>query len=79
MVRLKRVDSEFTVPRMRENFTHQFVAGCEDIPSLPPEELGNRKVILKSMSHYLHHCKQPILTRHAGQLTMRSSLQALIK
>lgn len=30
MVQLKRVDSEFTVPRMRDSFTHQFVLGCED-------------------------------------------------
>ncbi|KAI6238408.1 Four domain-type voltage-gated ion channel alpha-1 subunit [Aphelenchoides fujianensis] len=79
MVRLKRVDSDFTVPRMRDSFTHQFVANCEETTSVPPEELGNRKVILKSMSHYLQHHKQPILTRHVGQLTMRASLQALIR
>ncbi|KAI6181392.1 Four domain-type voltage-gated ion channel alpha-1 subunit [Aphelenchoides besseyi] len=76
MVRLRRVDSDFTVPRMRDSFTHQFVVGCEESLNLPVEELGNRKVILKSMSHYLHHHRQPILTRHVGQLTMRTSLQA---
>ncbi|KAI6220279.1 Sodium leak channel non-selective protein [Aphelenchoides besseyi] len=79
MVRLRRVDSDFTVPRMRDSFTHQFVVGCEESLNLPVEELGNRKVILKSMSHYLHHHRQPILTRHVGQLTMRTSLQALIR
>jgi hypothetical protein len=31
MVRLKKVDNEFAVPRMRDSFTHQFVLGCDDV------------------------------------------------
>ncbi|KAI6183274.1 hypothetical protein M3Y97_00471800 [Aphelenchoides bicaudatus] len=84
MVQLKKADNEFTVPRMRDSFAHQFVLGCDSSGNQQyqihqTEEFGNRKLILKSMSHYLHHRKQPILTRHIGQLTMRSSLQALIQ
>jgi hypothetical protein len=30
MVQLKRMESEFTVPRMRDSFTHQFVLGCQE-------------------------------------------------
>lgn len=31
MVRLKKVDNEFAVPRMRDSFAHQFVLGCDDV------------------------------------------------
>lgn len=37
MVKLKRVDSEFQVPRMRDSFTHQFVNNIDENTLVDPE------------------------------------------
>ncbi|KAI1704443.1 ion transport protein [Ditylenchus destructor] len=86
MVRLKKVDGEFPTPRVRDSFTNQFVWDFEQDLNLyllnnmrEPEELGNRRILLKGVETKLRHPSAPILSRHAGHLTMRASLNALIR
>ncbi|CAD5207057.1 unnamed protein product [Bursaphelenchus okinawaensis] len=78
MVKLKRVDSEFQVPRMRDSFTHQFVNSVDEMATIDPEEIGCRKILLKSMHTYLRHRRHDITMRHVGPLTMKSSIQTLV-
>lgn len=79
MVRLKRVDSEFPTPKVRDSFTNQFVADNEELAGLEPEALGNRKTVLKSAESLLRRRRNPILTRHVGQLTIRANINGLIR
>uniref|UniRef100_A0A1I7S1Q3 Sodium leak channel non-selective protein n=1 Tax=Bursaphelenchus xylophilus TaxID=6326 RepID=A0A1I7S1Q3_BURXY len=78
MVKLKRVDSEFQVPRMRDSFTYHFVNNVDEVATVDPEDVGCRKVLLKSMHTYVRHRRHDVTMRHVGQLSMKSSIQALV-
>uniref|UniRef100_A0A7E4UYD6 Sodium leak channel NALCN n=1 Tax=Panagrellus redivivus TaxID=6233 RepID=A0A7E4UYD6_PANRE len=78
MVSLKRVESDFLAPKIRDSFTTNFVTDCELI-NCDPAELGNRKTILKSVEPILRKRANSITTRHVGHLTMKANISALIR
>ena len=78
MVNLKRVDSDFLAPKIRDSFTTAFVSECEELSS-DPAELGNRKTILKSVEPLLRRRSHSITARHVGQLTMKANVNALLR
>uniref|UniRef100_A0AC34QHG3 Ion transport domain-containing protein n=1 Tax=Panagrolaimus sp. JU765 TaxID=591449 RepID=A0AC34QHG3_9BILA len=78
MVNLKRVDSDFLAPKIRDSFTTAFVNECEDV-TVDPAELGNQKTILRSVEPLLRKREFQIRARHVGQLTMKANVNALIR
>uniref|UniRef100_A0AC34F3E8 Ion transport domain-containing protein n=1 Tax=Panagrolaimus sp. ES5 TaxID=591445 RepID=A0AC34F3E8_9BILA len=78
MVNLRRVDSDFLAPKIRDSFTTNFVSECNEL-SDDPAELGNRKTLLRSIEPLIRKRPISITARHVGELTMKANVDALIR
>uniref|UniRef100_A0A1I7YZY3 Ion_trans domain-containing protein n=1 Tax=Steinernema glaseri TaxID=37863 RepID=A0A1I7YZY3_9BILA len=77
MVELKRVDTEFPVPKVRDSFTHLFVGESETCDYDDSNDPGSHKLLFRNIAH-LRHRHAPPLVRHVGPLSMKHSISSLL-
>ncbi|CAI5445372.1 unnamed protein product [Caenorhabditis angaria] len=82
MVRMKKVPSEFPLPKIRDSFTRQFADEFFDATEDPLQEYGVRqKSMLSSRNGQRGPSKESKLTtaiRHTGQLSNKSILTSML-
>ncbi|CAI4222140.1 unnamed protein product [Auanema sp. JU1783] len=77
MVRMKRVEGEFPMPKVRDSFTHQF-AETVDILDLMDSDLEDSKRVLRIANSPQKYNHQKPLFRHIGTVSLRSSIANLL-
>ncbi|TMS38414.1 hypothetical protein L596_005144 [Steinernema carpocapsae] len=77
MVELKKVDTEFPVPKVRDSFTHMFVGESEMYDFEDNNDSGSHKLVFRNVTH-LRRRHAPPLIRHVGHLSMKHSISTLL-
>uniref|UniRef100_A0A183C3H4 Sodium leak channel NALCN n=1 Tax=Globodera pallida TaxID=36090 RepID=A0A183C3H4_GLOPA len=94
MVQLKRVDNEFSTPKVRDSFTNQFVWRQNTDERHSPafanklltrlDAVGHRRILSKFVNFHKHRVSSHqrnicVYQRHIGQCSMRSLLNSMVK
>ncbi|CAJ0584337.1 unnamed protein product, partial [Mesorhabditis spiculigera] len=78
MVRMKKVDSEFPMPKVRDSFTHQFSIEHAE-PESPDMEVDMTKCVFRlAASRRKNYRTQPHV-RHIGSNSMKASIANLLE
>ncbi|CAJ0929068.1 unnamed protein product, partial [Mesorhabditis belari] len=77
MVRMKRVDSEFPMPKVRDSFTHQFAVEHAD-PESPDLEIETTKCVFRLAAFKRKSYRMEPHVRHIGSTSMKASIANLL-
>ncbi|PAV69982.1 hypothetical protein WR25_10925 isoform D [Diploscapter pachys] len=79
MIRMKRVESDYPLPKIRSSFTHQFASEVPDTTELIEQEIEPSKRVLRIAASKRKRYREEPIFRHIGGSSLRSSINQLLE
>ncbi|KHN81661.1 Sodium leak channel non-selective protein, partial [Toxocara canis] len=79
MVELKRLDSDFPLPKVRDSFTHQFATDDSENDAEDSTEVVIPKAVMRSVPLLRHPRKAKPIVRHVGPISLKASISTIVE
>uniref|UniRef100_A0A915ABY7 Sodium leak channel NALCN n=1 Tax=Parascaris univalens TaxID=6257 RepID=A0A915ABY7_PARUN len=79
MVKLKRAENDFPLPKVRGSFIHQFAANGDDNETEDTSEATIIKAVMRSLPLLHHPRKANPIVRHVGPISLKASISTMLE